>query len=245
MALSPLRSTERNLKKDNRVAEDYKKTIQDYVEKGYLRKVPLDEQPPNNIWYLPHFPVVRMDETTTQVRTVFDYAAKCSGISLNDMIYAGPKLQPDLFNVLVRFCRNPVGIACDIKEMYLQIEIEEQDRSHFRLLWRDLDPSREPNVIEFSRVVFGKNSAPMESQFVAQENAPRNQDHYPLAAETVLKSTYMDDSIDSVENDEEGVELYRQLKALWGIATCMPESGSPTHRELSKPFPQKNTLQRL
>ena len=28
----------------------------------------------------------------------------------------------------------------------------------------------------------------------------------------------MDDSIDSVENDEEGVELYHQLKALWGIA---------------------------
>ena len=28
----------------------------------------------------------------------------------------------------------------------------------------------------------------------------------------------MDDSIDSVENDDEGVELYRQLKALWGIA---------------------------
>ena len=29
----------------------------------------------------------------------------------------------------------------------------------------------------------------------------------------------MDDSVDSVENDEEGVELYRQLKALWGIAS--------------------------
>ena len=73
-------------------------------------------------------------------------------------------------------------------------------------------------MFEFNRVVFGKNSAPMEAQFVAQENARRNQDRYPLAAETVLTSTYMDDSIDSVENDEEGVELYRQLKALWGAA---------------------------
>ena len=32
------------------------------------------------------------------------------------------------------------------------------------------------------------------------------------------KSTYMDDSIDSVENDDKGVEFHRQLKALWGIA---------------------------
>ena len=31
------------------------------------------------------------------------------------MIYAGPTLQQDCFNVLVHFCQNPVGIACDIK----------------------------------------------------------------------------------------------------------------------------------
>ena len=102
--------------------------------------------------------------------------------------------------------------------MYLQIEIKEQDRSHFQLFWRDLDPNWEPDVFEFSRLVFGKNSAPMESQFVGQENARRNQDRYPLATETVLKSTYMDDSIDSVENNDEGAELYRQLKALWVVA---------------------------
>ena len=28
----------------------------------------------------------------------------------------------------------------------------------------------------------------------------------------------MDDSIDSAENDDQGVELYRQLKALCGVA---------------------------
>ena len=27
-----------------------------------------------------------------------------------------------------------------------------------------------------------------------------------------------DDSIDIAENDDEGVELYRQLKPLWGVA---------------------------
>ena len=64
MALSRLRSTERNLKKDNRVTEEYKATIQAYVEKGYLRKVPSDEQLPNNVWYLPHFPVMRMDNVS-------------------------------------------------------------------------------------------------------------------------------------------------------------------------------------
>ena len=111
MALPRLRSTERNLKKDNRVAEEYKATIQAYVEKRYLRKVPSDEQLPNNVWYLPHFSDVSMDKATTKVRIVFDCAAKCNGISLNDMIHAGTKLLQGLFNVLVRFRPNPVGIA--------------------------------------------------------------------------------------------------------------------------------------
>ncbi|PFX13132.1 hypothetical protein AWC38_SpisGene22811 [Stylophora pistillata] len=127
-----------------------------------------------------------------------------------------PKLLQDHFNVLVRFRRNLAGIACEIKEMYLQTETKEQDRSHFRLLWRDLDPNREPDVFEFKRVVFGNNSAPME--FVAQANARRNQDCYPLAVETVFKFTYMDGSIDRLESDDEGVEVGRELKALWRVA---------------------------
>ena len=58
----------------------------------------------------------------------------------------------------------------------------------------------------------------MEAQFVAQENARRHQDVYPLAAETVFKSTYMDDLIDSVETLPDGTQLYKELVNLWGIA---------------------------
>jgi hypothetical protein len=88
-----------------------------------------------------------------------------------------------------------------------------------RDLWRDLEITKEPDVYEFTRVVFGKNLAPMEVQFIAQENARLHQETYPLAAETVLKSTYMDDSIDShVEADKIGVKLYRQFSSLWNHA---------------------------
>ena len=111
-----------------------------------------------------------------------------------------------------------MAIACDIQEMYLQVGIQKEDRAYFRMLWRNFDPDLEPEEYEFNRVVFGKNSAPLEAQYVAQENARQHEDHYPLAAETVLKSTYMDDSIDSVECDEDGVHLYRELKELWGKA---------------------------
>lgn len=50
---------------------------------------------------------------------------------------------------------------------------------------------------------------------------------HPKAAETILPSTYMDDSMDSVLTDEQGVDLYEQLSELWSKA------GMHTHKWLS------------
>ena len=61
-----------------------------------------------------------MDKTSTKVRIVFDCSAKMDGVSLNGVIYAGPKLQQELFDVLIRFRRNPIALACDVKEMYFK-----------------------------------------------------------------------------------------------------------------------------
>ena len=38
------------------------------------------------------------------------------------------------------------------------------------------------------------------------------------------KSTYMDDSLDSVQDDLQGIQLYQQLSKLWG------EAGMRTHK---------------
>ena len=64
----------------------------------------------------------------------------------------------------------------------MQVEIEEGDHPHYRLLWKEIDSSRKPDVCMFSRVVFGKNSATMQAQFGARENARGHQNVYPLAA---------------------------------------------------------------
>ena len=43
------------------------------------------------------------------MRPVFDASAKFKGLSLNDVLHQGPKLQNDLVNVLVRFRRSPIS----------------------------------------------------------------------------------------------------------------------------------------
>ena len=129
-----------------------------------------------------------------------------------------PKLQRELFSVLLRFCKRPVALVCDIGEMYLRLSLAPEDRPFHRFLWRSLDQARTPDVYEFDRVVFGVNSSPFQAQFVTQEHLQKHKEQFPMAAETILRSTYVDDSMDSISDDQTGIELYRQLPELWGRA---------------------------
>ena len=130
---------------------------------------------------------------------MFDASAKCNGVSLNDAIHQGPKLQRDLFDVSLRFRRFPVELICDIAEMYLRIGKAPSRRPLHRFLWRDLDQSRPPEEYQFNSLVFGVNSCPYQAQFVSQKHARENKEQCPKAAEAILESTYMDDSMDCTQ----------------------------------------------
>ena len=41
---------------------------------------------------------------------------------------------------------------------------------------------------------------------------------HPRVSENILKSMYMDDSMDSVLNEVEGINLYKELSELWEMA---------------------------
>ncbi|XP_015769363.1 PREDICTED: uncharacterized protein LOC107347901 [Acropora digitifera] len=99
--------------------------------------------------------------------------------------------------------------------MYLRIEIAPEDRPFHRFLWRDLDQRKALEEYEFGRVVFGMNSSPFLAQFVTQRHAETHRTQYLLAAEAALKSTYKDDSMDSVADDQQGIELHKQLSQVW------------------------------
>ena len=77
--------------------------LQTYQEAGYNHKVPQEEKEkkPDQAWYLSHFPVLRPDKSTTKTRIVFYASAKFKAVSLNDIVLQGPKLQIDLFAVLL------------------------------------------------------------------------------------------------------------------------------------------------
>ena len=135
-----LYSLERHLQQRPDVGEKYCQVMKANEAKGYIRKLEPGEIDNGPSWYLPHFPVVREDKETTKVRIVYDSAARYGGISLNDAMLPGPKLQQDVFDVLLRFRSNLVALVADLTEMFSQVTMAKQDRRYHRFLWRGVRP---------------------------------------------------------------------------------------------------------
>ena len=209
-----LKSLEKSLLRRPRVAERYKEAMNANLDKGYVRKVHPDELDTRPGWYLPHFPVIREDKQTTKVRIVFDSAARCKGVCLNDAMLTGPKLQKDVLETLLRFRLKPVALVADIKEMFSQVVLAEKDRPYHRFLWRELDLSKPPEVYEASRLTFGDRASPYLAQFIIRTHAEEHQDEYPLGAAVILLKMYMDDVLDSEETEDEAIKVREELTTL-------------------------------
>ena len=209
-------------------------------------------------WLLPHFPVIRPDRATTKVRIVFDASATYQGKGLNTETLPGLKLQSNIFEILVRFRKEVVALAGDVSQMYHQLVLRPEDRPFHRFLWRDLDPSKQPETYEFQRFVFGGYYCPFCAQYVWQQHARDHKDQFPLAADAVENSCYMDDLLPSVKSVEEAKLMRKQISELgdkagfhvrkWishrpEVIADIPEQDRAAEIDLSKTeFPVTKTL---
>ena len=142
----------------------YNDIFLDYEKQGIIDKVPLEEipQPPGKVHYLAHRPVIRSDRETTKIRAAFDASCLNSGPSLNDCLYSGPNLLGKIFDILLRFRLNYIGIVADIQQAFLNIEISTENTDFLRFLWCDFRNTDVEKIIvlRFLRVVFGLTSSP-------------------------------------------------------------------------------------
>ena len=95
---------------------------------------------------------------------MFDASSKEGkrGTSLNDCLHVGPPLTPLLYDILLRFKENRIGIVADIEKAFSNIEVDRKDRDCLRFLWvKDpLDDNSLIVIFRFCRVVFGVNCSP-------------------------------------------------------------------------------------
>ena len=174
---------------------------------GHLEHVPEEEiyNGCSNHFYLPHHAVIKESSTTTKLRVVFDGSAKTTaGISLNDILMVVPTLQPDIFDLLVRFRQYKVGLTADIAKMYRQIGLSSTAKPFHRIVWRD-DPSQEIQHLQMARVTYGIGSSAYHSIRPLQEASKLTENK--RVAQSILNDVYVDDFLSGSNRVMEAVEL--------------------------------------
>lgn len=183
--------------------------VQDYIKKGYARKLEKTELKTPS-WYLPIF-VVRNPNKPNKIRLVWDAAAEFQGVSLNKMLLKGPDLLVSLPGVLLRFREHKIALTGDIKEMFHQIVIREEDRKYQRFIWK---PSHkdELEVYEMTVMTFGASCSPSCSQYIKNLNAEKFCENFKNATRAIKKNHYVDDWLESVDTSEEAIKLAEEVR---------------------------------
>ena len=116
---------------------NYDEIIKTYKKENIIEKIETVGKP-GLAHYLPHRAVIRNESETTKTRIVFDASSKIgNNPSLNDCLHSGPCLLPLIFEILLRNRIGDVGLVADIKQAFLNIEIDEGDRDFLRFLWAE------------------------------------------------------------------------------------------------------------
>eukprot|EP00117_Sycon_ciliatum_P034581 scpid8721/ scgid26367/ len=213
-----LRGLEKTLSAKPAIQAEYHRVLAAHLEKGYIRIVPeaIAAADCQHQWYLPHFPIVREDKSTSKVRVVFDAAAVWKGRSINAEMHTGPRLQNDIVRILLRFSAEPVALVADISEMFMQVGLKEEDRRFTRFLWR-ASPDDDMQVYEFNRLVFGLRASPYLAGKAllqtAQDFATDSMRSNDLV-QVVEESFYVDDLLDSFQSASVAIDAQQQLTQL-------------------------------
>jgi hypothetical protein len=201
----------------NNIINDYDQIFVEYEKGQIIERVPSDQvaKEPGQVHYLPHRPVIRNDKDTTKIRAVFDASCKVNGPSLNECLYSGPNLIAKIFDILLRFRLNKIGVLADIKQAFLNVGIDSQHRDFLRFLWYDRKDEDEPIVIyRFNRVVFGITSSPFLLNGTIRHHLDKYVHNEHEVAQQMKNDLYVDDLVSGCNTSEAGRVLYDKSKAI-------------------------------
>jgi len=232
LALQRVKALECRLERNKELQKQYAEFMHDYLTAGHMEIIPPAEQSNPYNYYIPHHCVLKPDSLTTKLRVVFNASARTSaGLSLNESMYTGPKLQPDIQVVLLRARLWKYLFMADIKQMYRQILIRPADRDYLRILWR-FSSTSPIDEYRLCTVTYGTSAAPFQALRTVRELATIDGANWPLAASVLLNDTFVDDILTGANTTAAALECQSQLINLCSMAQFQLRKWASNNRQI-------------
>ena len=131
---------------------------------------------------------------------VYDASAKAleSSPLLNDQFETGPYLQNLLWDVLVRNLFRLIALSAYVKQVFVQVRIQSEDRDSLRFHWIKNKEMLTVKVLRFTWALFGLVQSPFLGATIYQ-HMEGLQEKYPSEVGKIERSLYVDDIISGGE----------------------------------------------
>ncbi|GFT23059.1 integrase catalytic domain-containing protein [Trichonephila clavipes] len=215
-----VKSLTRRFIRDPTLYIQYSEILKEYESQGIIERVLETEKPTDRaVFYLPHQAVFRQESLTTKMRIVFDASSHEDGQpSLNDCIWSGENLNPNIFHLIISFRLNTIAITADIERAFLQISLRDEDRDAVRFLFPDIrsnqtDPYKF-QVYRFKRVIFGVNVSPFLLSATIKHHIENYREQYPAATEMLDTCLYVDDVISGADDISQALKVSKDAETI-------------------------------
>lgn len=235
-ALRRFLSLEKRLIKNPELYVKYKTFMSEYESLNHMERVYDKDREKQLIdndkcFYLPHSYVINDRSRTTKLRVVFDGSAKTSsGVSLNETLMIGPKTQPDLLDIAVRFRTHKYAFSADITKMYRQVLVHKDHRDYQRVLWRS-DPNDEVKVYRLCTVTYGL--APAGFLAISCVNHIGDKTTNTRLKEIIKNDFCVDNCLTGADTLEEAIELRDELISIMRGGGFELSKWTTNHTDLS------------
>ncbi|XP_037921349.1 uncharacterized protein LOC119658153 [Hermetia illucens] len=238
-ALKGLRRSLVKLSEDPEKLRQYDEIIREMISSGVAEICDEAEKTNERTYFMPHRPVGRGEEReTTKTRIVFNASARSGGNpSLNDLLWSGPNLLPDILKLILNFRLGKHGITADIERAFLQIELAQKDRKVHRFFWiLSLDDLLSIIILQMNRVTFGVTCSPFLLIGALLKHLEDESINFPETCELLKESFYVDDLIVSVDDFEEAVKLFNETREILSRASMNIRKWKSNNEKLRQIF---------
>ncbi|GFY25259.1 integrase catalytic domain-containing protein [Trichonephila clavipes] len=227
LAKRRLGSLMRKMQRDKVLYSEYCKVLKNYLDVGIIEKVTNPFIPTNNpVFYLPHQVIIKNESLTTKLRLVFDASAhEEKQLSLNDCLFHGVNLNPNILDLLISFRSNKIAVLADVEKAFLQISLAPKDRDVVRFLIDDGENGVQ--VYRFNRVLFGVNASPFLLAATIKTHIGKYMEKYPDTVRTLDHCFYVDDLVTGEDDAKSAFDLSSKA------AKIMSEAGMNLRKWIS------------
>ena len=163
-----------------------------------------------------------------------------SGLSLNDVLCVGPTVQPDSFDILLRYREKEFVLSADVTKMYRQVWVHPSQWKYLKVLWRP-SPNDPLKHYELRTVTFGTASAPFLATRAVNQLASEYSESFPETANIIRSSFFVDDAMFGVDSIVEGIARRDELREIFGSAGMELRKWSGNNPELLKGIAKEDT----